>query len=371
MTKAFEFRSATDNDVRALVWLYQRCARNILEEPVLADAKKLTDALRSPQYLFFVGEEGGKLRISLSFLVDGEHRFAKLHRLYIDSEADEKEAFDAAIRFAKERLNSNSEVDVVYSTTRSLTLEQQEKTLSHGFAVLGIFPSGPGIDTHRLNGMTAFYSDGVLERRQTGFTLHPAVAPYFEIVKKQLNLPDLPKAAAKFTVEDSPEPLPPLEWIEAPLFVKRKFQDLKERRFLTNHFYPFQEPNVLITDPTQNAEIFLKVAPGDHFATVIGERINLRLNPVRLYEAVLSILVRRNFSYIEIVSDAADTQGIDCMMSAGFSPCAYIPAFKRHGRTRRDYVVLVHSLGRFPRAPATINPIYLDFLRHYTAQTRC
>jgi hypothetical protein len=370
------FRLADSSDVRSLMWLYQKAARNVNEEPLCNDARKLTEALQSSQFLLFVGERDGQIQVSLSFLVDLEHRFAKLNRLYIDPEAggnnsagdnsNSNEAFDGSFSFAKNYLSSNSIVDIIYTTTRTLTLEQQAKTLDHGFVILGIFPSGPGIDTLKLNGMTAYYPEGVLNSRQGGFTLHPAIVPYFKIAQRQLKLPDLREAEVKETAADSYEPLPSLEWIEAPLFVKRRFQDLKERRFLTNHFYPFQEPNVLITDPTQSAEIFLKVSPGDHFATIIGERINLRLDPVKLYESILSILTRRSYSYIEIVNDAADVQGIDCMINAGFLPCAYIPAFKKHGRTRRDYVVLVHSLGRFPRRPTSINPTYVEFLAHYS-----
>jgi hypothetical protein len=96
-----------------------------------------------------------------------------------------------------------------------------------------------------------------------------------------------------------------------------------------------------------------------------GEHLALPVNPVKLYEKTLHILLEQGISYIEIINDAADTFGIECIMQAGFTPCAYLPAFKLQGSTRRDYVIFGKSFEYLCRPDLNAHPAYIDFYREY------
>ena len=80
------------------------------------------------------------------------------------------------------------------------------------------------------------------------------------------------------------------------------------------------------------------------------------------------MLNERAISYVEMINDAGDVMGTDCVIRAGYLPCAYIPCFKKQGDQRRDYVVLCRSFDRLVGASATkskVHPVYLEFLSEY------
>ena len=131
------------------------------------------------------------------------------------------------------------------------------------------------------------------------------------------------------------------------------------------NFYPFYKPNCLIMDPNQDIEIFVKLNPERKFAAIIGEHLNITVRPVELYLAVQQLLKQESISYIEIINDAADTFGIECILKAGFTPCAYFPAFKKQGDSRRDYVIFGKSFEYLCRPDLNEHPAYKDFYQEY------
>ncbi|MBI4404993.1 MAG: hypothetical protein HY537_12575, partial [Deltaproteobacteria bacterium] len=182
--------------------------------------------------------------------------------------------------------------------------------------------------------------------------------------RSHCNLAPLPVAQVKKSDAASFETLPTLEIIVAPAFVQSRFQKLKERKFLSVHFYPFQKPNILVTDPEQTIEIFIKAFPEMRFGAIIGERVERMVYPPALYKAISQILRRKNISYFEIINDAADTQGIDYILKAGFVPSAYFPSLKRSGEARRDYVVFGKCYEKFIMESTLTNP-HLNYLSEY------
>jgi len=166
--------------------------------------------------------------------------------------------------------------------------------------------------------------------------------------------------------------LPQLEIIPAPSFVAHRFAKLKERQALSVHFYPFHEPNVLITDPAQRIEIFIKMVPEERFAAILGERLDVYVNPVELYRKIAVLLNQHGITYLEVINDAGDLAGTQAILDAGFLPCAYFPSFKRLGDSRWDYVVFSCSFEKpLPVAEADavhIHPLYLDYLKEYRRQ---
>ena len=68
---------------------------------------------------------------------------------------------------------------------------------------------------------------------------------------------------------------------------------------------------------------------------------------------------------IEVINDAADVAGTECIMRAGFVPCGYLPCLKHAGDKRRDYVVFTRSYEYFTYPRLKVNSLYLDYLKAY------
>jgi hypothetical protein len=361
-------RVATREDALALTQLYQISAATERDDPVMLDVRWLENVLAMPTGAWFLAERGGRLDALVAFLVDREHQLCKISRMFVRAEAAEDVPLvQGLLEFAIGQLRDEMKVgDVIYTTTRSLTLAQQRLTLDLGFRVLGVFPTALGADRTRLNGLTASYAPGVLGARRHGsFALHPTVAPLYEIVRRQCELPELAIAdTARIPVLPA-DPAPPLELIEAPNFVRHRFRQLAERKFLTVTFYPFAEPNALVTDAAQRLEIFLRVMPEMRFATILGERIEERVDPVALYRRTAEILHERGITYIEVINDAGDAAGIEAILRAGYLPCAYFPCLKNHGELRRDYVVFGRSFEAPSLPDADVDEVYLEYFRAY------
>ncbi len=363
-----EYRRAEGKDVFPLMQLYQLAAKDVMADPVLLNYRKLVNEILSPDSVWIVADNGGTLLAALSILLDKDNRLAKVSRLILhpewsDSNLVLKQALPLLIHYLGEK-----GIEVVYTTTRNVSLTQQQFTMSLGFQMLGIFPNAQGADPLKLNGLTAYFFESILrEHRQADHTLHPLVLPLFELVRKTCGLAPLPVAEAPAFDASAFTSLPGLEAVDASAFVAHRFERLKERRSLAT-FYPFHAPNALITDPAQRLEIFVKLVPEVRFAAILGERLDLPVNPAELYHEVALMLHSRGISFVEVICDAGDVMGIECMTRAGFIPCAYFPAFKRQGDMRRDYVVLARSFERVlgsSRESSSVHPQYLSFLQQY------
>ena len=306
------------------------------------------------------------------------------------------------------------EIEVMYTTTTSLSLQQQQAALDAGFRILGIFPNLLGKDRSQINGLTAYFFPHVFPgRRPKAISLHPSVFPFFKIAARELGIEyiddvqcgGLPTAAPsigapsvgapsievtnaelptarvptvtitaqeKITeqtekyLKETPEQITTLEMIRAPEFVLERFRSKLVRSSQLIDFFPFYRPNCLVTTPHQDAEFFVYVNEKEQFAAVIGEHLTKPYHMVEAYLKLLEVLKIHGISYVEMINDAADLVGTDCMLRAGFAPCAYFPAFKRHGRLRRDYVVLGKSFEYICQPALQLQSVVLEYYREYS-----
>lgn len=367
-----EYRRAGVVDAFSLMKLHQVAVSDVFQDPLLLDYKQLCREIESPLSIWVVAERDKQVYAALSILLDSEHGIAKVNRFLVDPKWHDsdlllKGAVPLFIRYL-----GGKGIEVVYTTTHTVPLVQQELTLELGFRVLGIFPAVSGSEPWKVIGLTGFFFDGVLgSRRYTDFALHPKVHPIFEITRRQCSLASLPVGDVPDVDVSGFEPLPPLEFLYAPSFVSQHYRRLRERGFLSVNFYPFHEPNALITDPEERIEIFIRMMPESRSAAIIGERLDRPVNPAELYDRLALMVNRRGISFVEVINDAADIVGIDLICRAGYIPCAYFPSFKRQGEGRRDYVVMARSFEHLSDTGSgyrLINPVYLEYLAEYYRQ---
>ncbi len=366
--EGIDYRRAQPEDAFAIMNLYQISCGSMPSDPVLLNYRALVKELESPLAKWLVADKEGTLLAAFSLMLDPENRLGKMNRVVLHPDWENsvhllRQALPLLIEYLR------GQVEVLYTTTRYLNLQQQELTLQMGFKLLGIFPNAMGADDFRVNGLSAYFFEGLLkDRRFATFKLHPVLAPFYETVRKQCDLDPIAPFEATEVPKYESEAVPPLEVIFAPRFVTDRFEALREKKSIAVHFYPFQEPNALITGMRQRVEIFVKVIPEMRFAAIIGERLDLPVDPTELYQAVALLLHQHNITYIEMINDAGDAQGIDCLLKAGFLPVAYFPCFKRQRDRRRDYVILSRSFERlFAKGPlsGSVNPLYIEYLTSY------
>jgi hypothetical protein len=379
LIEGINYRRAVARDIFPILTLYQKAAGGEPSDAVLLDAKKLAQALSSDCSAWVVAEEGENLVGLITILIDRENRLANLNRIHFDPAwRNSAQLLPAAMPLLTHYLGGKG-VEVLFTNTRALSDAQQELAVRMGVRVLGVFPSASAPSasearseaskTVRFNGLLAYFFEGVLERtHRTDTQLHRMLAPFYDIVRDQCALAPLSVTRNVSVPAVGENKLPPLEILDAPRFALHRFERLKSKQALATSFYPFQEPNAIVTDPAQRIEIFIRFVPGKRAAAIIGERIDAAVSPVELYREVVSMLNGRGVSYVETLNDAADPTGIECLMQAGFLPCAYFPCFKVHAEGRRDYAILAHSFERlFSNTPTSqeVDATYLEFLREY------
>ena len=137
------FRIAETRDVFKILQLYQKAKTSIWQDILFLDYKRLERAIAAKTALWLLAEEGEKPIATLSFIFDTDHGLAKITRMLVDPDVTEsKEHLRALLHFGLTTLKAKiSEIDIIYTTTLSMTLEQQEITLEEGFRILGVFPN--------------------------------------------------------------------------------------------------------------------------------------------------------------------------------------------------------------------------------------
>lgn len=370
------FRLATALDVFPIISLAQKSQLNVSADSLFADYKKLEKALSEDRGIWVLAEVEGAPSAVISIVLEKSEGIAKVNRMFVDREKPNSEAvLRETLKYALHYLEKMHEgIDMVYSSTMSMTLSQQELTLNEGFQILGVFPNALGEDNSKLNGLTGYYFDGVLdEKRVTQFQIHPTIEPFFRISQKHYNLPDvqivsereLEQTREKFHDSVKDFEMPRLEIIQAEEWVGNRFQRLRENNSQVSSFYPFYTPNSVLISPKGGVEIYLRISAKAGFCAVIGERMRTAVDPIAMYKQMLAIVREQGVSYVEIINDAADLYGNDCIMKAGFTPCAYVPGFKRQGTKRRDYIVYGKSFEYLCRPDLESHKHYLEFYREY------
>lgn len=362
------YHLAKEADAISLMRLYQISHSQIEQDDLFASHEGLIQALESQDKLWVVAEKGKEVAACLLILLDRAQGLSKIHRLFWDCPLkNSQEMFQSLLDFAMSYIESNFPViDVLYATTRSLGFREIQNTLDMGYKLLGLFPKATGLDSPFPQTLSAYYfKDTLRAKRYAPQVLHPVVGPFYDILSRELGLPplkvleEMPQATASF------EPMPPLEIIRAPQFVAERFRRLSRKRVLSMSFYPFQEPNAVLTDPEQRIEVFVRIEPKIGFATVIGEHLSLSVNPVELYKEISRQLYEKHVGYIETINDSGDILGIEMMVQAGYYPCAYFPCLKRQGDIRRDFVVFARAFEDYRCPLERLNQTMQNYLQAY------
>jgi len=365
----YTIRSAFPEDSLELSLLYHEVYRGKYPDKLMKDAGLIKAFILSPNNLWIVSETEGKLVASVLYEVDEGHRIAKVFGGLVLPEHRGADLLVKLMQYGAEYLHKRTDrVDVIYATTRTVNSAPQKITEKLGYKKLGIFPNVHKTDTYETHCLTALFCGDVLSKRFIDFKLHPELLELYKIVQNETGLPDLEVAQEEdfaFNPVVFKDKLPVLEIVNASEFVFHRFSRLREKAELPAHFYPFHRPNVLITSPCQDIELFLFLSELDTYCTIIGVKKPANYNFTEILRAVIALLRERNVRYIEIMVRVDKARTTNKVLSSGFIPSAYFPSFQLGGGVRYDVVLFSKTFETLDFTRLELEGVNRKFLIEY------
>ncbi|MEV7025988.1 GNAT family N-acetyltransferase [Kitasatospora sp. NPDC093558] len=358
---ALEFIPARLDDVDALLTLYRQVYGRSYALPLGTDPEVMAREITAPDTTWLVAREPGGDRLLGSILgtVDPAARIGKLQGLVIHPDARGLGAANLAVQqLANQLLTGDHPVDSVYATARTDTTAPQRICLKSGFRALGVLPNLRKAAWHETMVLLAKHRAGVLEQR---LPVHKVPSALDGLVRA---LADLPGPAQRPELVDEPLPRPrkgasavrELEFIDAPAFVSRRFGGLGEC------FYPFHEPNVMLSAADGAYEVYAHLSPADGYCTLIG--IELAEIGEEL-DTITDRLAAHGARYIEALVPLDSYHSLRRLLGHGFLPVAAYPAMRREAEGLRDYVVLARILQPLDFRGLAIDAAFQPFTEQY------
>lgn len=350
MSDNIRFRRAQAHDVFQILELYLSIYAGNYTNQMMTQPALLRDSLLDPNIFWMVAEtqgEGARVVGSVVYQIDRKNALAKVFGAVVEPGFRGQHLTETMMKAGYDLLRQViPPIEVVYATTRTVSAAPQKLTSNLGYHKLGIFPNvhkTHGYETHCL---TALFAEDAIQKRYTDFLIHPKVAPIYEIARRECGLPALaideryltsPQYGGKEALE--------IEKIEAPLFVKRRFQEDRAEAPTEEHhwFYPFLEPNLLLTSADQKTEVFCAYESGDCHCVIIGIRDLAGAGFYNILSKASEMMHESGARYLEFIMRADEVAKVDMAIQAGFIPCAYFPAMHLSGGTRHDFVVFSRS----------------------------
>lgn len=340
----FQLRKVALEDIARVFQLYAHAYGGTYPDPTFSDVDKLEQAIKSdPKFIFVAQNEEHQIVACILFLFDGSNKLAKAGAAVVDPSYRGMKLTQKLIKFGIEYIQTNtSGIDVLYITTRTVHKAAQVLTENIGFKQLGIFPNVHKTDDYETHALAAMMFNNAESKRYTDFEQHPKVLPLYNIVRENIELPEMEEAKI-WTRKDYHGEVKDLEVIQAKKFVELRSNKLKTDDGIDLAFFPFHTPNFLMTTPNQNIEVYAYVNEVDKHCVITGCKIDKKVSFTELFLKVSNILRDRGIRYIEIILKANRLNIIDKICKAKFIPCGYVPAFQLEDGKRYDYVVFSRS----------------------------
>lgn len=260
----------------------------------------------------------------------------------------------------------SAQLDVVYGTSRTVSSAPAKISADAGMLQMGVFPNAVQIDSMEHLNLEVFFAADALQKRRAPTVILPAFQRIYNLAMRQLGhsetaaLSDLPKLPLSRRSM-------PLSMNHDSVEVAALFSLYRRERRLAHDFFPFHEPNTMLSSADGSTEVFIWYEGTGKRAAIIGYRSE-RKNTHELLRAVAMAMENYGAAYLEILVQASDPVAQQCAHAARFLPCAYFPALRleRDG-SREDYFVLSRTFRLLDFNDVVISPQNVDFLRAYLA----
>ncbi len=360
-------RLAKTLDMRRIQMLYAEVYGAAYPIPIIMDKDKMRSAIADDEYYWLVAECQGRIVGSLVYAVDLRYRNSKAFGAVVSLEFRKMDLAQTMMKLVLDDITERANlVDLVYATTRTANYAPQKLTESLGFVKLGIFPNTHKVHDNETHCLTAYFTERALQRRRGTPRIIPEIAPFYEIVRRQMKLDDPELADVKGEYSDHKKKIPLLnfEVITAPEFVKNRYKKTAHNSFFEHIVMPFHEPNLILITPDQSTEVYLTYSEKDKYSVVVGG-VTSESNFAVVLESVAQKVRELDMAYVEVIIDAYSPEIQRDALDARFIPSAYFPCAKRMEETRYDCVVFSRTFDVLDFRNVKIISLYRDFLNEY------
>ncbi|MFA6435041.1 MAG: GNAT family N-acetyltransferase [Elusimicrobiales bacterium] len=365
-------RLAKVADMRRIQVLYTEVYGGNYSISLITDKDKMRRAIENDSYYWLVAESGGRIIGSLVYALDIADRISKAFGAVVSKDYRKLNLAHTMMKLVLDDITQTQKLaEVVYATTRTASHAPQKLTESLGFIKLGIFPNTHKVSENETHCLTAYFTEEALKKREPKPNLVKEIVPFYDLVRRQLNLDEPVVTEVKSLYQENRQMIPPLplETITASAFIKNRFKNLKSNSFFEHSYMPFHEPNLLFIAPDQSTEVYLNYSQKDKYSVVMGGVTREKSSTVVL-ESIARKLNEMNMSYIEILLDAYTPQLQREALDARYIPSGYFPCIKRSANKRYDCIVFSRTFEVLDFRNVKLLSLYKNFLREYLSLWR-
>ncbi|MDD5208597.1 MAG: GNAT family N-acetyltransferase [Elusimicrobiales bacterium] len=360
-------RLAKVQDMRRIQMLYAEIYGGSYSVPIVTDKEKMRHAIEDNDYYWLVAECQDRVVGSLVYALDLTYRNSKAFGAVVSQEFRKHNLAFMMMKLVLDDITTNKDlVDLVYATTRTANHAPQKLTESLGFIKLGIFPNTHKVQDNETHCLTAYLTEKALQRRRRKPRIIPEVAPFYDIVRKQIALerPQIKNVKGEYSDHTQKIPLLNFEAITAPEFIKHRYKKIKQTSFFEHTVMPFHDPNLLLITPDQGTEVYMTFNAKDKYSVVVAGMTNEKSFAVVL-ESIARKVSEMGMAYVEVIIDAYSPAIQRDALDARFIPSAYFPCAKRMGGKRYDCVIFSRTFEVLDFRNVKIISLYKNFLREY------
>lgn len=286
-------------------------------------------------YLWLVTEVAGRLVGAMMFQIDVNNRMSKAGGGVVLPEYRKGGLASTMLKLGVHYLTETAKlVDVLYGTSRTVSEGPSRLVAEAGFRKLGLFPNAVQIEEMENLNLDVYLTRRAMAlRRKEAFTL----APFFEIHKiarKQLGLEKAHLITAREPLKLSGKKIQ-FEIVRDAETVVEKFRLFTEQKRISNGFFPFHKPNMLLRSEDHGSDVFVYYGGTGKQAYLLGIRTDL-INRHDLFDSAALALQKEGAAYVELLVDAYHYTMAQEAYTAKFIPCGYFPAMKLAQDGQRD-----------------------------------
>lgn len=330
---------ASVKDVNELLSLYFTVYGRSYPLAVGTDPDVMRATLENPDHRWIVVREPNAGLIVAAILCEADliHRIGRLQAMVVHPEYRGQHLASLMICDVIEHtVGSKGQLDSIYATTRTVSIGPQAVFLNHGFLPLGIFPNAHRLKNYETLTLTARFRDGILEGRRALPAIPEKLVPIVQAFQKVYGQGALPLQIAPKDSVRRGQDIFEYEFILAHDFVRRRFNTTFKDPY--EKFYPFHEPNLLISAKNGGPELYAYFSSQDGYCTIVSNSVPFWSMSKGL-ESLMSALVDFGASYVEILMSIENTDSLTVLLENQFLPSAYYPAMQNS----RDFVLLSRS----------------------------
>ncbi|AQT70765.1 GNAT family N-acetyltransferase [Streptomyces sp. fd1-xmd] len=360
---------ATAADIAELRQLYYAVYGPHYPVALGTDPAEMARLMADPHSLWLVARCTATGALTASAAIHGEagSRIARLEGIAVHPEHRSAGLAATLTGALCSEMLDTGRLDSVYATVRTVGSGPQRVVARNGFRPLGILPNAVDLRSRESLALYARHSPGVLDRRVPVTEVPAVLMPLLRTAGQALGI-DYPQVRAAADPLTAPAPpggaVEPLELIEAPAFVRRRFRE----RFpgAEGWFYPLHTPNVLLTPEDGRFEVYAYLNRAGGYCSLLTAHPDPAAAAAHL-EPVTRALARAGAGYVEALVPLAHREALSAFLAQGFVAGALYPAMRADGDGFHDYAVLSRSGERIDFRGVAVEPPLQPYLDCYAS----